>query len=793
MLLIYFTAAWLLGIFLARILWAQGLMGCAFPPSWAWAVLLPIPLITAILVRRRPRARLAALLLFFALLGAWRYQTRPFEPCFTPDDLAFHNGSEDEPAWVTVEGVIVGYPDVRDRYTNYRLQVHTLESSGARREVHGIVRVQAPRYPELLYGDELRVRGDLQTPPVYGDFSYKDYLARQGMHSLMKHPQIELLAQGQGSRFWAALYGFRHHASKVINRLLPEPQAALLNGILLGLETGIPRPLYDDFNHTGTSHIIVISGFNVTIIAGLLAQTLGRLVGRRRAVYPVVGGIVLYTLLVGADAAVTRAAIMGIIYVVAIHLGRQSTALVSLFASAWLMTAINPLTLWDAGFQLSFMATLGLILFTPTLQGGFERLLGRFLPQEWLKVSLRFLNDALIVTLAAQITTSALIVYTFGRLSLISPLVNFLILPFQPPIMICGGLATLAGLIWLPLGQLIAAVPWLFLTYTVAVVEWAARLPLASLETGVLGRSLAAIYYALLFAGLGLRQLWPKLEAGRPLPSPRAVALAAAVVIPLWLGATALGSLPDGHLHVWFIGLGEGDAALAQTPGGRRVLVDAGRGEADVARVLRTALPGWGRNLDLLVLTQADAAHSAPLADLLARYRVAQALLPEGVFLSAEESSSASSALPPTNSLAAGMRVQLDEGVLLEVIHAPERGNAPDSAVLRLSMGALRLLLPSEIEQETQATLLAGGADLAATALKTAHAGTGNWPTADFLAAVRPQVIVVPEDSTYPPDVQERLQALPRVEADPFEVVELVSDGQQLWVKRHSPGDLGSR
>ncbi|MDH7486643.1 MAG: ComEC/Rec2 family competence protein [Anaerolineae bacterium] len=793
MLLIYLTAAWLLGIFLARLLWAQGVMGCACPPAWARAVLLPVPLMAALLVRRRPQARLAALLLFCALLGAWRYQSRPFQPCFTPDDLAFHNGNEDEPAWVTVEGIIVGYPDVRDRYTNYRLQVHTLESGSERRAVRGTLLLQAPRYPEFQYGDELRVRGALQTPPVFEDFSYKDYLARQGIHSLLKYPKVELLAQGRGSRFWAALYGFRRRASQVINRLLPEPQAALLNGILLGLETGIPRQLADDFNRTGTSHIIVISGFNVTIIAGLLAQTLGRLVGKRRAVYPVVGGIVLYTLLVGADAAVTRAAIMGILYVVAIHLGRQSTALVSLFASAWLMTAINPLTLWDAGFQLSFMATLGLILFTPALQGGFERLLGRFLPQEWLKVGLRFLNDALIVTLAAQITTSALIVYTFGRLSLISPLVNFLILPFQPPIMICGGLATLAGLIWLPLGQLIAAVPWLFLTYTVAVVEWAARLPLASLEVGVLGRSLATIYYALLFAGLGLRQLWPKLEAGTPLPSPRAVGLAVAVVIPLWLGATALGSLPDGRLHVWFIGLGESDAALVQTPGGRRVLLDAGRGEADVARALRTALPGWGRSLDLLVLTQADAAHSAPLADLLARYRVAQALLPEGVFLSAEEAEGGRSALPPANSLAVGMRVQLDEGVLLEVLHAPQRGSAPDSAVLRLSMGRLRLLLPSEIEQETQAMLLAGGMDLAATALKTPHAGTGNWPTAGFLAAVRPQLVVVPEETTYPPDVQERLQALPRVEADPFEAVELISDGQQLWVKRHGPGDLGPR
>jgi len=142
----------------------------------------------------------------------------------------------------------------------------------------------------------------LQTPPVFEGFSYKDYLARQSIHSLLRRPKIQLLQRGRGSRFWAALYGFRHRSSEIINRLLPEPEAALANGILLGIESSIPRRLYDDFNRTGTSHVIVISGFNVTIIAGLLAQTLGRLVGRRRAVYPVVGGIVVYTLLVRRDA-----------------------------------------------------------------------------------------------------------------------------------------------------------------------------------------------------------------------------------------------------------------------------------------------------------------------------------------------------------------------------------------------------------------------------------------------------------------------------------------------------------
>ncbi len=153
------------------------------------------------------------------------------------------------------------------------------------------------------------------------------------------------------------------------------------------------------------------------------------------------------------------AGLMGSLFILAIYFGRRSTAYVSLCASALLMTLLNPLTLWDIGFQLSFMATLGLILFTPTIEGQFERLLARGLTRERMRRVMGVLNDALIVTLAAQVTTLPVIVYYFGRISLISLVTNFFILPAQPPIM-TGGMATLvAGLAWEPLAHGLASDP----------------------------------------------------------------------------------------------------------------------------------------------------------------------------------------------------------------------------------------------------------------------------------------------------------------------------------------------
>ncbi len=176
----------------------------------------------------------------------------------------------------------------------------------------------------------------------------------------------------------------------------------------------------------------MISGSNVAIVSSILLGLFIRLFGRRKrvAVAITIGGIILYTLLVGADASVTRAAIMGSLYVIAVGLGRQSTAIISLFVAAILMLLLNPLTLWDVGFQLSFMATLGLILFNAPLRKRWGAHIGKRLPG----VVNGLLAEGLLVTFAAQITTMPVVVYYFGRLSIISFLVNLLIIPVQPPI-----------------------------------------------------------------------------------------------------------------------------------------------------------------------------------------------------------------------------------------------------------------------------------------------------------------------------------------------------------------------
>ena len=745
MTLVYLTLAWIAGILLAYALWSLDFVGCA-TPGWPLGVMAASVAFAAILLRRRPAIRLAAVLLSFCLLGVWRYHAHPFAVCPTPVDLAFYNGDEKNAVWATVEGVVAGYPDVRDVQTLYRLRAGTITIAGVTSPVTGDLLVQANRFPGYAYGDRLRVKGQLQIPPILDDFDYRRYLAQRGIYSQMRQVTIERVAQDQGSPFWALVYRLKARGSALLDRVLPEPAAALANGMLLGIDSGIPENVAAAFKATGTTHVIVISGSNIALLSGVLMAGLSQVLGKRRAAFPAIAGIVLYVLLVGADAAALRAGLMGVLFILAIYLGRRSTAYVSLCASALFMTLLNPLTLWDIGFQLSFMATLGLILYTPAIAGQFQRPLARRLAKDRTRRVMSVLNDALIVTLAAQVTTLPVIVYYFGRVSLISLITNFLILPAQPPIM-TGGMATLvAGLAWEPLARGLALIPWLFLAYTTAVVRLTAAVPFASVETGALGQAAALVYIAALAGSMLWRELrrrgWVTMTTGR------AMGWAVAIVLPLWLMGSVLAARPDGRLHVFFVPGTGSEAALIVAPNGRAAWLWDGRGDGvALAATAWSLLPQPAKGVDVAI-----GRGSAEL------WPGAQDVAPE--------------------QLVPGAVVRLGDAVTLTRLPAADGW--------MLSYGQFRALLPPTLKPEDQAELLASGADVRSTVLKAPGPDAGAWPTMAFLAASAPQRVFWPEETTYPPEVDKLLAVSGATRIPVDAVLETITDGQRVWLHERS-------
>lgn len=609
--LLWVSLAFLAGIVLASL---------ASLPWWLWAALGLAFLALSFPEKRLTRpnwlpafqrfSRVTLGLLLAALFaGAARYQAHI--PAFTPTDLAYYNGSE-----VTLTGVIAAPPDRRDSNMRLRVRAQQIRPDGAGgfQPVDGFVLVQVAAGKDWRYGDRIKLEGKLTTPAEHEDFSYKQYLAVRGVHSTLYFPYSRLLERGQGKPLLSAIYALRQRAYAVIERLYPQPEAGLLAGILLGIESDIPADLDQAFRDTGTTHIIAISGFNIAILStlffGLSRRLVAPLLSRWWALLLAAAAIAAYTVLVGAQASVVRAAIMGSMALLGRQIGRRNTGAISLAFTAAVMSALNPLLPWDVGFQLSFMATLGLVLYAEPLQTRFEAWLGRQslrgrrLSPQFVRQAAGPVSEYFLFTLAAQLTTLPVIVYHFGRFSLSSFLANVLILPPQPLVMQLGGVSLLAGLVWLPLGQALAWVVWPLPAYTNAMVRWLAEIPGGAYTLGRVPLAAVLAFYALLFAlTLGLPVLRRAGRLGGLLRQvqPAAILVALTLVsVGVWRGAAAA---PDGRMHASILNMPDGPALLVQTPGGQTLLVGGGSSASRLSSELGQRLPLGRRRLDALLVT----------------------------------------------------------------------------------------------------------------------------------------------------------------------------------------------
>ncbi|MGE5602484.1 MAG: ComEC/Rec2 family competence protein, partial [Nitrososphaerales archaeon] len=224
MTLVYLSIAFAVGILTGYVLRSEGLLSC-FAPAWQVPLLVTSLTGLLLLLRQHQKARLIAAAGLFLMLGMWRYAADPFDRCWTERDLAYYQN--DEEVWATVEGEVIGFPDLRDRATQYQLLVNGLTVDGKSYEVQGRILVDAPRYPVYRYGDTLRVTGLLLAPPVSDDFNYRRFLATRGIRSLLRRPRIERLESGGGQTFWRVLYSLREQGAAAVNRIMPEPSASL--------------------------------------------------------------------------------------------------------------------------------------------------------------------------------------------------------------------------------------------------------------------------------------------------------------------------------------------------------------------------------------------------------------------------------------------------------------------------------------------------------------------------------------------------------------------------------------
>jgi competence protein ComEC len=641
------------------------------------------------------------------------------------------------------------------------------------------------------FGERVRLSGRLQRPlgpKVPGGFDQAAYLDRQGIDLTMKPEQVERLGPGNLSWFRRAAVATRLRLEEVLRQALPPRYAGLLAGLLFGTRTDLPPDVKAAFQESGVVHLLAVSGGNVAMILLPFIWAL-RWAGVRPR-WAGAAGIPLvwfFVFLTGAGPSVVRAGLMATLVLLGDLLGRERNPLNTLGAAAAILLLIDPGLLYDIGFQLSVVATLGILLFARRIGDWLEPRLQAI----WGERPGHWVAAGLSVTLAAQVVVEPVSLYHFGTLAPIAPLANLLVGLFLEPLVWVGTAVSLVGLLspliaWL-LGWPVRAGLWLliFLMKATAAVPGGylepGRLPLVGLVLWYGGLSVVAVPTLRAWMLGAVRSTWAWLTGRAPGGQPESLGQPwrrlALPIACLLLGWAALATFhpstlpaiwpgrPSDELRLTALDVGQGDAILIEFPGGRTMLIDGGPAAPADPEALRPAfdagtaviLPALRergiQRLDWVVITHPHQDHAGGLPAVLRAMPVGMLLesgFPGTVSGYVESLRVAAEKEIPIIRLKEGERLALDVEVQARVLGPPQpyfHGTRSDenanSVVLLVEYRGVRMLLTGDLEAVGEERLLAQGVDLRADLLKVAHHGSRYSSTVEFLARVQPRHALV--------------------------------------------------
>jgi competence protein ComEC len=706
-----------------------------------------------------------------------------------------------------IEGTVVSEPEERGEQQQFFLEAARAQTGSTDETVSGRLLVYAPMTVRVETGDHLRVSATLRQPSEAGNpgqFSHRRYLERQGCYTTAAVKRVEGVQKLEndsraGLAAWCA--GVRKKILSTYEQTMPQPYAKLAAQLLCGIVYGVrasplPPEVSEPFRQAGVFHVLVASGTQVAILAGVLFALTRRSYRLRWWVFLMVFPVIIaYTLLAGAAASMLRAALVGVLAVAAFAFVRDFDAYTALAAAALTLLIPDPAAIYDIGAQLSYAAVLGILLLARPLH---ERCLN-WLPR-WVGLSLAF-------SLSAQLATMPLIAHYFGKVYWVGLLSNIVIVPLAGVLVCTGLLSCLLGFVGMVLAQPLNFVNYHLTLGLLRVTRFFAQFPHAEATFYQPPAWMLAVYFAGLVGAVTtpFKQLQQKVTRERLLIAALVVCASASV----WFAVRSA----DATLSMTALDVGEGDCIFVRAPNGWTMLIDGGTHEGggetsagssprDVGeRVILPFLLTQGvTRLDAMILTHPHSDHVNGLATVVRSLSVGKIL--DGQQKGDDPSYErflyeARLKRVPVLRARRGQVLDLGSGVkahVLAPLEPPMQNTRSDlnnnSIAIKITYRQVNVLLTGDMEEEAEMRLCQRGDNLRSTVLKVAHHGGRTSSTPEFLRAVRPRIAIISCGTRNPfqhPN-HETLQRLEQVGAqiyrtDVHGAVTVRTDGRGCWVE----------
>jgi len=699
----------------------------------------------------------------FLSLGAFSMR-----PLLTPKQLPQDTFRNKESIF---EGVIIEAPE--RRHDGYRLK---LKGQGLTVSL-SISSDQDCDSQPFRYGDLVRASLRLRIPKNLGNpggFDYERYLRLNGIDALANlrsFGDIALVGRG-GSPFMRWIESMRIRVGQGIERALKGQEMAVMRALILGQQGWISRETEASFRRTGTIHILVVSGFNLTMVAWTFYQAL--LLFMKRSEFLLIKGmaqkmaacislvpLALYTSMAGASVPVLRAFVMVCAFIVSFLVGREREIYSTLALSALAILAFEPQALFSISFQLSFLAVISIVYLLPRISSLIGWDINKLFAVEapWLRKILPWLMTLILTTLAAGLGLSPLLALSFNQVPLFGLAANLIIIPAMGLVCVpLGLLAALSGLVFPPVADVLYTACRPFLLIGLKAVDVIASVPMASIR--VTTPTLLEIFLIYLLIVLAVNVKRFRYSKGYIM-----VILAASLILVADIGYWRIKNLHNKELRVTFLSVGHGDSALVEFPKGKKLLVDgAGTwGDFDLGERVVAPYLGWRKipRIDYAAWSHAHADHIGGLPFIIENFFPKEIWGPE-----AEAQSTTLNRLRSSMEKAGSRVFHFSKGnSSIEISGARIEFINPDdsSLVMRIVYGGISFLFAGDIKEQGEEFLLNSGMEISSTVLKLSHHGGKGTSREMFLKRVHPNIAVISTDGrrNFPDlDVIERLKSM---------------------------------